>query len=92
MASNDSIHLPAREDNSTVDAEKVVAWARKFPGVDAHIILNYITPGTGESVPGSLNGVTIQWDHDNDGNPDHAVHAVVGSTITRTVEGFEVTA
>lgn len=88
--------FPKRDDNSTEDAEKVVAWAHTFPGVDAHIVMDYITEGSVEHgnlrmVPGGLNGVTIQWDHDGDGNPDFAVHAPAGSTIVRTGDAFEVT-
>lgn len=92
----DTFKFPKREDNSTEDAEKVVAWARKFKGVDAHIVIDYISVGNGAggtmSVPGALNGVTLQWDHDDDGVADGAIHARPGSTITRTANGFEVVA
>jgi len=122
-----SITLPIQEENSTVDAEKVVAWATQFDGVDAHIVWNYIP--VGDAVErGDLNGVTVQWDHtlatleppvigdvtvyfeDRDGNEEaipvqyietpavtaptaaDAVHVRPGQTITRTKNGFEVTA
>lgn len=97
---SDTFVFPKREDNSTEDAEKLVKWARKLAPdgtvlVDAHIVFNYITLGSAEhgnlqSIPGSLNGVTLQWDHDGDGNPDGAVHAPAGSTIKRLEKGFEV--
>jgi len=122
-----SITLPIQEENSTVDAEKVVAWATQVEGVDAHIVWNYIPIGDGME-RGDLNGVTIQWAHedttlepaqlidtiveftDRDGDDweypvqligvpavvaptaTKAVHVRPGQTITRTKNGFEVTA
>jgi len=57
-----SITLPIQEENSSVDAEKVVAWAHGFEGVDAHVVWNYIPIGDGME-RGALNGVTVQWAH-----------------------------
>jgi len=59
-----SITLPIQEENSSVDAEKVVVWAQGFDGVDAHIVWNYIPIGDGME-RGDLNGVTIQWAHED---------------------------
>ena len=61
--SEKSITLEVRDDNSTEDAERVVAWARGFKGADAHIVFDYIDVGA-EREPGALNGVTIQWGHE----------------------------
>jgi hypothetical protein len=59
-----SITLSAREDNSIENAEKVVTWARKFKDADAHIVIDYVPAADGqESIPGALNGVTVQWGH-----------------------------
>lgn len=90
-----SIILPRREDNSTTDAEKVVAWVRGFPGTDAHIVMDYLVlrkPNTAgaQGVPGPLRGVTVQWDHNDDGIPDKAIHLPVGATLHRVANGFEV--
>ena len=97
---SDTFVFPKRDDNSTEDAEKLVKWARQVLNgeviVEANIVFDYITVGSVEhgnlqAVPGALNGVTLQWDHDGDGNPDGAVHAPAGSTITRLKGGgFQV--
>ena len=91
----DSFTLPKREDNSTADAEKLVAWARGFKGVDAHIVFDYVRlevpdRSGANAVPGALRGVTVQWDIDGDGVADKAVHVFPGGEIRRDGKGFEV--
>lgn len=85
-----SFAFPKRDDNSSEDAEKLVRWAQSFVGVDAHIVYDYIADGLGNFMRGALNGVTLQWDHDGDGNPDGAVHAPAGATVVRLDKGFEI--
>lgn len=85
----DSITLAVRDDNSADDAEKIVVWARKHKGADAHIVFDYMIQGN-VGVKGALNGVTVQWDHNDDGVADNAVHVRPGQTVTRAGDGFVV--
>jgi len=92
---NSTFELIKREDNSAEEAEKLVAWVRKVKGADAHIVFDYIPMGDPERGPveyviGALNGVTVQWDHDDDGVADGAIHVRPGGVVTRLDAGFSV--
>lgn len=90
-----TFELVKRDDNSAEDAEKLVEWVRKVKGADAHIVFDYIPlgdpeRGSVEYVAGALNGVTVQWDHDDDGVADGAIHVRPGGIVTRLAVGFVV--
>lgn len=97
---SETFTFPRRDDNSSEEADKLVAWATTFDGVDAHIVWDSVPDSNGQVIRGALNGVTLQWGHvveDEDPEtpdvmvPSGAVHAPAGSTITRAGKGFEVT-
>jgi len=89
MADTTTLATADNGSDATVAAERVVTWAHGFKGADAHIVYDYI-PVAGGAIPGALNGVTIQWDHDDDGIADFAVHVRPGGTVTKTSDGFQV--
>jgi hypothetical protein len=54
--------LDALDDNSSENADRLAAWAKAFAGVSACVVFDYIKFEEGPSLPGAVNGVTIQWD------------------------------
>lgn len=89
----DSIDFPEADDPGKRErhADAVVKWASKFDGVEAFVVRDYI-----DGAPAGVNGVTIQWgiDENGDGIPEAAmaVHVTPGKTVSRDGKRFGVSA
>lgn len=97
------------ESAEPADVEALIKWVTRHPGVEAFPVYDYVALEVpdrrgADAVPGALNGVTVQWDVEDqliletpadEENIVHpvaasAVHVRVGDTISVSTNGFEV--
>lgn len=82
------------ESAEHADVEALIKWVTRHPGVEAFPVYDYVALEVpdrrgADAVPGALNGVTIQWDVEDqliletpdDEDEENIVHPVAASAV-----------